>query len=416
MTTRIAHSQSIVEEEDRADVPLKEYRKDAMKYVMMPGMAKKRRLVIEQRREKLLEYAETSGINKMEIRDTKIGIITAGAPYQYAKESFPEASYLKLGMLWPLPVKLILDFASRVETLYILEELDPYIENHIKALGIKVHGKDTFSMFGEFSNRSVREAILGKKDAETYPDYHPPMRPPAMCPGCPHRGIFYVLSKMKLTVSGDIGCYTLGAAAPLNAIDTCVCMGASVSAAHGISKANPVLSKNTVAVIGDSTFIHSGMTGLASTAYNKGTSTVIILDNSITGMTGHQQNPTTGKTLKGEPTVAVNLEKLAEAFGYRRIQVIDPFDVEESERVIREEIKAEEPSLIIARRPCVLLKGVKYDFDVTIDLKKCKNCKMCMKIGCPAISLVDGRPQINKTLCTNCGLCKNICKFDAVTL
>ncbi len=416
LTTRIAHSQSIVEEADRVDVPLKAYEKDAMKYVMMPGMAKKRRVVIEGRKEKLVEYAETSGINRVELNDTKIGIITAGAPYQYAKESFPEASYLKLGMLWPLPEKLIRDFASKVDKLYVLEELDPYIENHIKAMGIEVHGKDTFSMFGEFSNVSVREAISGKKDEPTYPDYNPPMRPPVMCPGCPHRGIFYVLSKLKLTVSGDIGCYTLGAAAPLSAIDMCVCMGASISAAHGISKGNPELSKKTVAVIGDSTFIHSGMTGLASTAYNKGTSTVIILDNSITGMTGHQQNPTTGKTLKGEPTVAVNLEKLAEAFGYTRIKVVDPFNVEECERVIKEEISVEEPSLIIARRPCVLLKGVKYDFDVTIDKDKCKNCKMCMKIGCPAISLVDGKPQINKTLCTNCGLCKNICKFDAITL
>ena len=416
LTTRIAHSQSIVEEVDRVDVPLKEYTKDAMKYVMMPGMAKKRRLVIEDRKDKLAEYAETSGINRMELNDTKIGIITAGAPYQYAKESFPEASYLKLGMLWPLPTKLIQEFASKVDKLYVLEELDPYIENHIKAMGIEVHGKDTFSMFGEFSNVSVREAISGKKDEATYPDYNPPMRPPVMCPGCPHRGMFYVLSKLKLTVSGDIGCYTLGAAAPLSAIDTCVCMGASISAAHGISKANKELSKKTVAVIGDSTFIHSGMTGLASTAYNKGTSTVIILDNSITGMTGHQQNPTTGKTLKGEPTVAVNLEKFAEAVGYTRIKVVDPFHVEECERVIKEEISVEEPSLIIARRPCVLLKGVKYDFDVNINKDKCKNCKMCMKIGCPAISIVDGKPEINKTLCTNCGLCKNICKFDAITL
>ncbi|MBP3448309.1 MAG: indolepyruvate ferredoxin oxidoreductase subunit alpha [Clostridia bacterium] len=416
LTTRIAHSQSIVEEEPRADVPLKEYKKDVMKYVMMPGMAKKRRVVIEGRKEKLLEYAETSGINRMELNDTKIGIITAGAPYQYAKESFPEASYLKLGMLWPLPVKLIQEFASKVDKLYVLEELDPYIENHIKAMGIEVHGKDTFSMFGEFSNVSVREAISGKKDEETYPDYNPPMRPPVMCPGCPHRGMFYVLSKLKLVVSGDIGCYTLGAAAPLSAMDTTICMGASISAAHGISKANPELSKKTVAVIGDSTFIHSGMTGLASTAYNKGTSTVIILDNSITGMTGHQQNPTTGKTLKGEPTVAVNLEKFAEAVGYTRIRVVDPFNVEECERVIKEETAVEEPSLIIARRPCVLLKGVKYDFDVTIQKDKCKNCKMCMKIGCPAISIVDGKPEINKTLCTNCGLCKNICKFDAITL
>ena len=416
LTTRIAHSQSIVEECDRVDVPLKEYQKDVMKYVMMPGMAKKRRLVIEDRKDKLVEYAETSGINRMELNDTKIGIITAGAPYQYAKESFPEASYLKLGMLWPLPTKLIQEFASKVDKLYVLEELDPYIENHIKAMGIEVHGKDTFSKFGEFSNVSVREAISGKKDDVTYPDYNPPMRPPVMCPGCPHRGMFYVLSKLKLTVSGDIGCYTLGAAAPLSAIDMCVCMGASVSAAHGISKGNQELSKKTVAVIGDSTFIHSGMTGLASTAYNKGTSTVIILDNSITGMTGHQQNPTTGKTLKGEPTVAVNLEKFAEAVGYQRIKVVDPFNVEECERVIKEEISVEEPSLIIARRPCVLLKGVKYDFDVQIQKDKCKNCKMCMKIGCPAISLVDGKPEINKTLCTNCGLCKNICKFDAITL
>jgi indolepyruvate ferredoxin oxidoreductase alpha subunit len=389
-----------------------------MKYVMMPGMAKKRRVIIEERAKKLLEFAETSELNRIEAGDKKLGIITSGISYQYAKEAFPDASFLKLGVIWPLPSKLIKDFAASVEKLYVIEELDPYFENHIKALGIEVIGKEVFPPFGEFSPKTVYNAITNQgADTGDKPETpRPPERPPVLCPGCPHRGIFYVLSKLKLVVSGDIGCYTLGALPPLTALDICVCMGASVSMAHGISKGNPELSKKTVAVIGDSTFIHSGITGLASTAYNKGSSTVIVLDNSITGMTGHQQNPTTGYTLQNQPTVMANIEKIGEAVGYSRIKVVDPFDIGECERVIKEETASLSPSLIIARRPCALLKTVKYGGDINIDEKTCKNCKMCMKIGCPAISVMDksGKPKIDKTLCVNCGLCKNICKFGAI--
>ena len=415
LTTRVSHSQSVVSECERAEAAQKPYEKDTMKYVMMPGMAKKRRVIIEDRTNKLIEYAENTPLNKIELNETKIGIITSGINYQYAKEAFPNASFLKLGVVWPLPKKLIKEFSEKVDSLYVIEELDPYFENHIKALGIPVLGKDIFSPYGEFSTKSVREAVSKKQAKPAYPDFNPPMRPPVLCPGCPHRGIYYVLSKLKLLVSGDIGCYTLGALAPLNSMDITICMGSSVSGAHGISKGNKELSKRTVAVIGDSTFMHSGITGLASTVYNKGTSTVLVLDNSITGMTGHQQNPTTGSTLKGEPTVVASIEKIGEAVGYTRIKIVDPFNLDECEAVIKEEISIDEPSLIIVRRPCVLLKNVKYDLDVNIDKEACKNCKMCMKLGCPAISMVDGKPEINKTLCTNCGLCKNVCKFNAVT-
>ena len=416
LTTRVSHSQSVVSENERTEAVVKPYQKDVMKYVMMPGMAKKRRVIIEERTNKLIEYAETSPLNRVEINDTKIGIITSGISYQYAKEAFPNASFLKLGVVWPLPKKLIEDFRGKVDTLYVIEEMDPYFENHIKTLGIPVLGKEVFSPYGEFSTKSIREAITKEQAKPAYKDFNPPVRPPVLCPGCPHRGIYYVLSKLKLVVSGDIGCYTLGALAPLNSMDITICMGSSVSGAHGISKGNPELSKRTVAVIGDSTFMHSGITGIASTVYNKGTSTVLVLDNSITGMTGHQQNPTTGYTLKGQPTIVANIEKIGEAVGYTRIKVVDPFNLDECEAVIKEEISADEPSLIIVRRPCVLLKSVKYDLDVNIDREACKNCKMCMKLGCPAISMVDGKPEINKTLCTNCGLCHNVCKFSAISV
>jgi indolepyruvate ferredoxin oxidoreductase alpha subunit len=416
LTTRVAHSQTVVKTDKRVEKDILEYKKDPMKFVMMPGMARKRRVIIEDREKALISYAESGELNKIELNDTKIGIITAGITYQYAKEAYPNASYLKLGIVYPLPVDLIKEFAKKVDTLYVIEELDPYLEAHIKAIGIEVNGKNTFSPFGEFSSKSIYEAISKEKLPITYKDFNPPIRPPVMCPGCPHRGLFYAISKLKLVVSGDIGCYTLGALAPLNAMDLCVCMGSSVSGAHGISKGNKELSKKTVAVIGDSTFIHSGLTGLASTSYNKGSSTTIILDNSITGMTGHQENPTTGVTLKGEPTIMVNLEKFAEAVGYKNISIVDPFDLEQCEKAIKEEIAKDEPSLIIARRPCVLLKNVKYDLDVNINRDVCVNCKMCMKLGCPAISMVDNKPQINKTLCTNCGLCKNVCKFNAITV
>ncbi len=415
LSTRVSHSQSLVELCDREERENKPYEKDVNKYVMMPGMAKKRHVVVEDRLQQLMQYAETAGINSVEYRDKKIGVITSGIAYEYAKEALPDASFLKLGMVHPLPEKLIRSFAAEVDTLYVIEELDDFIESFVRKIGISnVHGKDIFSLQGELDVAIIREKILGIQPAFKALKETIPVRPPVLCPGCPHRGIFYVLNKLKLHVSGDIGCYTLGAMAPLSSIDVCVCMGASVSGSHGIYKADPELSKKTVAVIGDSTFIHSGITGLINVAYNQGASTVIILDNSITGMTGHQQNPTTGYTLKGDPTVSVNLEKLVQAIGIRRVQVVDPFDLEACEKAVREETAAEEPSVIIARRPCALLKNVKYEQKVTVDQDKCTGCKMCMKLGCPAITMRGKKMEINQTLCNHCGLCANVCKFGAI--
>ncbi len=416
LTTRVAHSQSIVELFEREEIKDKEYKKDIQKNVMMPAMAKKRHVFVEERTEKLTEYAEMACVTKIELNSDEIGIITAGTCYQYAKEVFPEASFLKLGLINPLPVKMIESFAKKVKKLYVIEELDDIIETHIKKMGIEVTGKEIFPLVGEFNANLIYEKISGNK-----PEVHSlteqiPIRPPVLCPGCPHRGTFYVLNKLGLNVSGDIGCYTLGSMAPLSSIDICVCMGASISGAHGISKGNKELSKNTVAVIGDSTFIHSGVTGLINSAYNQGTSTVLILDNSITGMTGHQQNPTTGFTLKGDPTTKVNLEKLCEAVGITNISVVDPFDVKKLEETVKAEIAKDEPSVIIVRRPCALLKNVKYNNNVTVDSDKCVGCKMCMKIGCPAITMRNGKMEINKTLCNNCGLCTEICKLGAIKL
>ena len=416
LTTRVAHSQSIVEIFDREDIKDKEYVKDVQKNVMMPAMAKKRHVFVEERTKKLTEYAEMACVTKVELNSDKIGIITAGTCYQYAKEVFPEASFLKLGMINPLPVKMIKSFAKKVEKLYVIEELDPIIENHIRKLGIDVIGKDVFPMVGEFNANIIYEKISGNELEINKLDKEIPIRPPVLCPGCPHRGTFYVLNKLGVNVSGDIGCYTLGAMAPLSSIHTCVCMGASISGAHGVSKGNPELSKNTVAVIGDSTFIHSGITGLIDVSYNQGNSTVLILDNSITGMTGHQQNPTTGYTLKGDPTTKVSLEKLCDAIGITNVSVVDPFDVKKMEETVKAEIKKDEPSVVIARRPCALLKNVKYDNNVTVLSDKCVGCKMCMKIGCPAITMRDGKMEINKTLCNNCGLCTEICKLGAISL
>ncbi len=415
LSTRVSHSQSLVELCGREERENKPYEKDINKYVMMPGMAKKRHVVVEDRTQRLMQYAETAGINTVEYRDKKIGVITSGIAYEYAKEALPEASFLKLGMVHPLPEKLIRSFAAEVDTLYVIEELDDFIESFVRKIGIaNVHGKDLFSLQGELDVAIIREKVLGIEPVFKSLKEAVPVRPPVLCPGCPHRGIFYVLNKLKLHVSGDIGCYTLGAMAPLSSIDMCVCMGASVSGSHGIYKADPELSKKTVAVIGDSTFIHSGITGLINVAYNQGASTVIILDNSITGMTGHQQNPTTGRTLKGDPTVSVNLEKLIQAIGIQRVQVVDPFDLEACEKAVREETAAEEPSVIIARRPCALLKHVKYEQKVTVDQEKCTGCKMCMKLGCPAITMKDKKMEINTTLCNSCGLCANVCKFGAI--
>ncbi|WHH59500.1 indolepyruvate ferredoxin oxidoreductase subunit alpha [Petroclostridium sp. X23] len=416
LSTRISHSQSLVELNERKSVPLKEYKKDFQKFVMMPAMARKRHVIVEDRISALQEYAENCELNKIEWGDKKIGVITSGIAYQYAKEALGNVSFLKLGMVYPLPEKLIKEFVSQVEKVYVVEELDPIFEDHCKKLGCEVIGKDLLPITGEFSAEIIKEKILGIKNQDKISVNEPiPVRPPVMCPGCPHRGMFYVLKKLKMVVTGDIGCYTLGALPPLEAMDTCICMGASVSAAQGMEKARgKEFAKKMVAVIGDSTFMHSGITGLIDIVYNKGCSTVIILDNSITGMTGHQHNPTTGKTIKGEPTKQVDLVKLAEAIGVERISVVDPFDVDAFEKIVKEETAVQEPSVIITQRPCALLKHVKFEGPLTINQEKCTGCKMCMKLGCPAISNKNGKIQIDVTLCNGCGLCLKVCKFSAI--
>ena len=416
LSTRVSHSQSAVELCDRVEKDLIEYKKNPAKFVMMPGNAIRRHPQVEERMKAIAEYAETSPLNKLEINDTKIGIITSGISYQYAKEALgTKASYLKLGIVNPMPSEIIKDFVSKCDTVYVVEELDDVIETHCKKLGLTVHGKDTFSLMGEISQTIVAEKILGvKPEFDTFEDVVP-VRPPVMCAGCPHRGLFYCLSKLGVMVSGDIGCYTLGATAPLCAMDSTICMGASISGLHGFNKARGAeAEKHSVAVIGDSTFMHSGMTGLVNIAYNATNSTVIILDNSITGMTGHQQNPTTGKNLKGDPSAAVNLEELCHAIGIKSVRVTDPYHMAETEQVIKEELAKEEPSVIISRRPCALLKYVKHNAPLKVDADKCVGCKQCLKIGCPAISMHDGKSVIDHTQCVGCGICTEMCKLDAI--
>lgn len=415
LTTRVAHSQSLVELCAREDVALKPYEKNGAKFVMTPANAIKRHIVAEDRIAALKAYAETAGINKTENNGAGIGVITSGIGYMYAKEALGDkVNYLKLGMVYPLPEKIILDFAKTVKTLYVLEELDPVIEEHCKALGVKVIGKEKFTLLGEYTANMIKEVILGEKSAAAPLIGEAPVRPPVMCPGCPHRGTFFVLKKLGLTVAGDIGCYTLGGAAPLSSIDTTICMGASVSAAHGMAKVRgEEFAHKLVSVIGDSTFIHSGITGLIDIVYNKGINTVIILDNSITGMTGHQDNPTTGKTIRGEATYQIDLAMLVKACGINSVRISDPFDIKEFEKVVKEETAKNEPSVIIAQRPCALLKAVKYTGKAIIN-EKCKNCKQCLKAGCPAISVKDGKPFVDTSQCNGCGLCVNICPFGAI--
>lgn len=416
LSTRVSHSQSAVETLEREEKELIPYKKNPQKFVMMPGNAIRRHPQVEERMKKIAQYAETSPLNKLEINDTKIGVITSGAAYQYAKEALgTKASYLKLGIVNPLPEKIIKDFAAKCETVYVIEELDDVLETHCKKIGLDVHGKDTFSLMGEISQAIVREKILGEKAEETEFPENVPVRPPVMCAGCPHRGLFYCLSKLGVMVSGDIGCYTLGATAPLCAMDSTICMGASISGLHGFNKARGAdAEKSSVAVIGDSTFMHSGMTGLVNIAYNATNSTVIILDNSITGMTGHQQNPTTGKNLKGDPAAAVNLEELCRAIGIKSVRVVDPYHMAETEAVIREELAKEEPSVIISRRPCALLKYVKHNPPLKVNADKCVGCKQCLKIGCPAISIHNGKCVIDHTQCVGCGICKEMCRLNAI--
>ena len=384
---------------------------------MMPGNAKRRHPEVEKRISDMTEYAETTPLNRVEYGDKKIGIITSGMCYNYVKEAFGDSvSVLKLGLVYPMPVKLIKDFAAQVEKLYVIEELDPFIEEHCRNIGVDVIGKELFPICYEFSTKQIKELITGKKENDfSAADEAVPVRPPVLCPGCPHRGTFYVLKKMGLNVCGDIGCYTLGAVAPLGSIDSVVCMGASIGMSFGMALARgKEFAKNTVAVIGDSTFIHSGITGLIEIAYNKGINTVLILDNSITGMTGHQDNPTTGKTLKGEATVSVDLEDLSHAVGIKRVLVVDPFDLEKLQSTIKEELAADEPSVIVVQRPCALLKNVKFPGPVKIDTDKCKRCKACLKLGCSAISDKGDHIEIDQTLCNGCGLCSRVCKFDAI--
>ena len=416
MCTRVSHSQSVVETGERTE-HIKEYQKDIAKYVMMPGNAKKRHPVVEARTQALIAYAENCDLNRIEAgSDSKMGIITSSTSYQYVKEVLGDTyPVLKLGMIWPLPEQKIRDFAASVDQLVIVEELDGFIESHCRNLGLDCIGKSKFGCIGELMPLDVAAQLSKVWAVGPQLDAAIPPRPPVMCAGCPHRGLFYTLKKNKITVLGDIGCYTLGAVAPLAAVDSVICMGASVSGLHGFSKSQGgAMDNKTVAVIGDSTFMHSGITGLVNMAYNESNATVIIVDNSITGMTGHQQNPTTGFNLKGDPCAKIDLETLCRAVGIKRVRVIDPYDLAECDTVIKEELNANEPSVIISRRPCALLKYVKHNAPLTVDEDKCVGCKSCMRIGCPAISMALGKAKIDNTLCVGCGVCQQLCKPGAL--
>ena len=422
MCTRIAHSQSLVSVADRQDIAVKTYEKNPQKYIMAPANAIRRHPEVEARTRALTAYAETTALNRVEMGDTALGIICSGTCYRYVKEVFGDkASVLKLGLVNPLPVDLIKDFAARVDRLVVIEELDPVIETHCRALGLAVDGKNLFPMEGEFSQNLIRRVFGLDVHEGITADEQIPVRPPVMCAGCPHRGLFYTLSKNKVTVIGDIGCYTLGMAQPLNAVDSVLCMGASVSGVHGFNKIGGKETEGrTVAVIGDSTFMHSGMTGLVNISYNASNSTVIILDNSITGMTGHQQNPTTGYNIHGDPAAKVDLEAFCRAVGIDRVTVVDPYDLDACDEAIRAELAAEGPGVIISRRPCVLLKSVKPKSPVHVDADTCRGCKKCMKLGCPAIHMeaadnkAGTRAVIDPTLCVGCGVCEQLCAFDAI--
>ena len=416
MCTRVSHSQSVVEPGERTEHS-KTYEKNPQKYIMMPGNAKRRHPVVEERTRQLVAWAENSDINRIEDgADHSIGIITSSTSYQYVKEVCGDKyPVLKLGMIWPLPEQKILDFAKSVSLLVIVEELDSFIETHCRQLGLACVGKDKFPCIDEFSQNLIAEKLGVPVPAGTKLDAAIPPRPPVMCAGCPHRGLYYTLAKNRVTALGDIGCYTLGAVPPLAALDTTICMGASISGMHGFTKAGGGEGRKVVAVIGDSTFMHSGVTGLINMAYNESCGTVIIVDNSITGMTGHQQNPTTGFNLKGDPCTKIDLETLCRAVGIRRVRVVDPYDLAQCDAAIKEETAVDEPSVIISRRPCALLKYVKHKAPVIADAEKCVGCKSCMKIGCPAISIVDKKAKIDNTLCTGCGVCTQLCKLDALS-
>lgn len=425
-TTRVAHSQSFVELQQPQETKVKDYKKDSQKYVMVPAHARKRHVVVEERLAKLREYAENCPFNKMELGNREVGIITSGITYQYIKEVIPDASVLKLGLSYPLPEKMIKDFASKVKHLFVVEELEPFFEEQITVMGVKVRGKELFSKLGEISMATiaqkfslldetkelVNKAYLTKHNEWALTE-NVPVRPPVLCPGCPHRGVFYTLNKMKMTVTGDIGCYTLGTLPPLEAMDTCICMGASVGSALGMEKAHPEMRNKVVAVIGDSTFMHSGITGLLDVVYNKGTTTTIILDNRTTAMTGHQDHPATGRTLKREETIAVDIPKLVESIGVKRVKVVDPFDLDKLKKTLAEETEAAEPSVVITQRPCALLLK-NNEPALKIDADTCIGCKKCMKLGCPALVGGDEKVSVNAALCTGCGLCAQVCGVGAI--
>ena len=419
LSTRVSHSQSLVEEEEKQEVALKDYEKNPQKYVMMPGNAIKRHVVVEDRINALKEMAETSPLNRVEENGSKIGIIAGGIAYMYAKEALGDkADYLKIGIVYPLPEKKIKEFASKYDKVFVIEELDPVIEDFCKSVGVDVIGKDVFTLQGEYTPSMIKKAVLGT-DAPEFDviDEPTPVRPPVMCAGCPHRGTFYVLKKLGLVVSGDIGCYTLGAVAPLSVVDTTICMGASISSLHGMEKAKgKEYIKNWVAVIGDSTFLHTGVNSLMNMMYNKATGTVMILDNSTTGMTGHQDHAATGKTLQGDPTYAIDIPALCRAIGVKNVIEVNAFDIERLEKVIKEEVAKDEVSVIITKTPCVLLSKKKKPLYAE-EPDKCKKCGICMKPGCPAMTRnADKTIHIDDTMCTGCGLCKSLCKFDAIKL
>ena len=415
-TTRLSHSQGMVNLEDRVEVEDKPYERNMRKNVMMPACAIGRHVVVEKRLKDMAEDANTLPVNRVEYKDTKIGVISSGIPYQYVKEVLPEASVLKLGLVNPLPRKLIEEFASKVDKLYIVEELEPVIEEQVKSWGIDCIGKEIFTVQGEYSANMIRKAILGEEpDIAEAADA--PNRPPILCPGCPHRATFSVLKKLKIHAAGDIGCYTLGAVSPLDVIDTTVCMGASISMLHGMEKAKGKdFIKNWVAVIGDSTFLHTGVNSLMNMVYNKATGTVIILDNSTTGMTGHQDHAATGKTLQGEPTYAIDIYNLCKAMGIDNVYEVDAFDVAKLEEIVKQEVARDEVSVIIAKSPCALLKSYVPKGKCVVDDEKCRRCGACLVPGCPAITKKDGHVVIDETMCNGCGLCQSRCPFDAISL
>ncbi len=414
-TTRLAHSQGTVTLEDRCVPEDKGYERNPAKFVMMPANAIGRHVYVEQRLKAMAKDGCTFAVNRAEYNDTSIGFITSGIPYQYVKEACPNASVLKLGMVHPLPRKLIEEFASKVDTLYIFEELEPVIEEQVKAWGIKAIGKELFTVQGEYSANMIREKILNEK-VEVKAPAKVPARPPILCPGCPHRSVFSVLNRLGIHAAGDIGCYTLGAVPPLSVIDTTICMGASISTLHGMEKAKGKdYIKNWVAVIGDSTFMHTGVNSLMNMVYNQGTGTVIILDNSTTGMTGHQDHAATGKTLKGETVPAISMYHLCKSMGIAHVIEVDAFDTKELERVVKEETARDAVSVIITKAPCVLLKGNVFPYKCAPVEDKCKKCGMCLKPGCPALTKkADGTIAIDETMCNGCGLCEQLCKFGAI--